>query len=168
MKAWTRWYGMPLLLMVGLLPSCVPESVPESPEPIAEETTNITAGTAAERISQIEPILVITLPSDLQDAYFIETRIGTDSRLAPGPSDYRSYYRLQIEPASVELWRQVLDPLEETPPTYDATGRPDWWVTAEKFEQLEFYKPESLTQRINGWIGLHPETGEIYIFTYTT
>ncbi|MEM9163745.1 MAG: hypothetical protein AAGC54_11845 [Cyanobacteria bacterium P01_F01_bin.4] len=159
--------GLSLLFPV-LITACGPPEEPQATPPTPVEIAKITTGTAADRIAQIAPILNIEPPSTLQDAYFIEERIGDNSRLTvPGPSDYDSFYRLEVEPISVALWRQALVPLE-TDATYAMPTAPqDWWLPPEQFEQLELYQPDGLTQRIHGWVGILPETGEIYIYTFT-
>lgn len=43
----------------------------------------------------------------------------------------------------------------------------DWWIARESFASLQFYKPDILTGRVHGWIGVSQETGRIYIFTFT-
>ncbi|MEM9905828.1 MAG: hypothetical protein AAF921_12470 [Cyanobacteria bacterium P01_D01_bin.44] len=165
--------GLPIhsglsLLFSLLITACDPPEEPQAIPPAPVEIAKITTGTAADRISQIAPVLSIEPPSNLQDAYFIEERIGDNSRLTvPGPSDYHSFYRLEVEPVSVDLWRQALVPLA-TDANYAVPTEPqDWWLTPAQFDQLEFYQPDGLTQRIHGWVGILPETGDIYIYTFT-
>lgn len=157
------------LLLPSLIAACGPPEEPQAIPPAPVEIATITTGTATDRISQIAPVLSIEPPSNLQDAYFIEERIGENSRLTvPGPSDYHSFYRLEVEPVSIDLWRQNLVQLETDATYAEPTEHYDWWLTPEQFEQLELYQPDGLTQRIHGWVGILPETGEIYIYTFTT
>ncbi|MEO0455632.1 MAG: hypothetical protein AAF152_03490 [Cyanobacteria bacterium P01_A01_bin.114] len=179
MKAPPLWHGLALSLTAVLLIACGPKEIPQATQPATPvEVYEIETGTATERVAQIAPILNTAPPSELKDAYFIEERIGpvsnsqnssqNNQRSIPGPSDYHSFYRLEFEVTAIELWRQALVPLD-TEAHYAAPATPRaWWLAPDQFEQLQLYQTDPLTHRIHGWVGLMPEVGEIYIYTYTT
>jgi hypothetical protein len=121
---------------------------------------------STERITSISIILTKhkALPTAILDAHFIEEQIG-DGFL--GPSDFRAFYSIEVAPQKVLQWTQVLTPLGAIA-EYDSPMQPhDWWIARESFASLQFYKPDILTGRIHGWIGVSQETGRIYIFTFT-
>ena len=66
------------------------------------------------------------------------------------------------------LVTQDLTSIEKIP-EYDAPSQQYvWWITRDTFTSLDFYKPDVLTGRIHGWIGVSRQTGRIYIYAYTT
>jgi len=123
-------------------------------------------GSRPERVARVSAILAKdkTPPTAILDAHFIEEQIG-DGFL--GPSDYREFYFVEVAPQDVSQWTQILRPLDETA-EYDAPAQPrGWWATRDTFASLQFYKPNILTGRIYGWIGVSRQTGRIYISTFT-
>jgi hypothetical protein len=127
---------------------------------------NEVAGSGTERITSISTILTKhkAPPTAILDAHFIEEQIG-DGFL--GPSDFRAFYSIEVAPQNVLRWTQVLTPLSAIA-EYDSPIQPrDWWIARESFASLQFYKPDILTGRVHGWIGVSQETGRIYIFTFT-
>ena len=154
-----------LLICWLLIAACSPIS---SDERITTYTsvTEI-SGTQAQRIAEISAMLAKTHtpPTPLLDAYFIEEEMG-DGVL--GPTDFRSFARLDIAPQDVAKWQALLTPLVATP-EFAAPRQPyKWWLDQEGFASLQFYAPEAITSRANGWIAVDARHGHIYIFTYTT
>jgi hypothetical protein len=41
-----------------------------------------------------------------------------------------------------------------------------WWVSEEDLGALEFYSPDSLTGRSNGWVGVAPD-GRIFVYSFS-
>jgi hypothetical protein len=124
-------------------------------------------GSQAERVDTITALItkLQSPPTPLLNAYFVEEKIG-DGEF--GPSDYRSFYRLDIAPDQVQSWQSILSPLNATP-DYATPSQPyAWWLPEADFATLQFYAPELLTGRSNGWLGIDLESGQIYIFTFTT
>ncbi len=142
------------------LTACRPSN---SPKNSIHEIT----GTSTERIAGVSAILAkhTTLPTPVIDAHFIEEQIGDGSF---GPSDFRRFYALEVSPQDLSQWTRLLTPLSKatpyvTPPSSAGT----WWVSSSAFASLQFYKTDGLTATTNGWIGVSPQTGHIYIFTFT-
>jgi hypothetical protein len=135
------------------------------PVPVSREIT----GTVQQRISTIGAQLGNgkPLPSVLRDAYLVEDQLG-DGKL--GPSDFQAFYRLTVAPTNLAAWRAAMEPLDSTAmaPSYAAPREARaWWLSPDDFKTLTFYSTASLTARANGWIGVHPVSGVIYIFTFT-
>jgi hypothetical protein len=132
-----------------------------------ERSTYEVVGNVAERIEAVSEIIAqsTSLPTPLLDAQFVEEKIG-DGEL--GPSDYRAFTLLQVAPADLPKWQAVLTPLERTP-AYSAPTQPyAWWVEESEFATLQFYAPDSLSGRINGWVAIDVNTARIYIYSFTT
>ena len=98
------------------------------------------------------------------DAYFVEEQTG-DGTL--GPSDFRAFCVLEVAAQDIEQWTQLLAPLAATPEYAAPAQARGWWITPGPFTSLQFYTPDKLTGRVHGWIGVSPQTGRIYIFTFT-
>ena len=125
-----------------------------------------TVGTSSQRVNEVAAILAKhkALPTSLEDANFLEEQIG-DGNL--GQSDYRDFYFIQVSPQEIAQWTQSLIPRPATP-NYEMPSKScPWWISEEPFKSLQFYKPETLTGRFNGWIGVSQDTGRIYMFTFT-
>lgn len=124
-------------------------------------------GSRTERVARVTALVGKHKPppTPIADAFFLEESIG-DGNL--GPSDFRSFGFIQVDPRDVSLWIKTLEPLRE-PAQYGAPGQyRDWWVAREDFASLRFFEPGPLTGRHQGWIGISPKTGRIYLFTFTT
>ena len=124
-------------------------------------------GTQAQRVSNISAMLTkfYTPPTPILDANFVEEKIGDDSL---GPADYRTFIMIQVAPEEIPIWEDFLTELDSVP-AYQSPSQPhEWWVKEDDFTQLHFYAPETLTGRPNGWIAVNPQSGEIFIFTFTT
>lgn len=107
------------------------------------------------------------LPSPLIDANFIEEWTG-DGRM--GSSDFHSFYALSVASEDLQAWRSTLQPLEpqNSPPKYAVPKTSaSWWLTSSEFRDLEFYSPKLVTGRMNGWVGVNPQSGRIYIYAFT-
>ena len=153
-----------LLILAYILVSCTPSRVPERTIPTS--FIEVTGDTAT-RVERISAMLAqgSTLPTPLRDAQFVEVKLG-DGEL--GPADYRAFILLEVAPDAVSQWVNTLTPLPH-PPTYAEPGQPyAWWVDAARFATLDYYAPDSLTQRTNGWVAIDAARGQIYIYTYTT
>jgi hypothetical protein len=123
-------------------------------------------GSSTERVAGV--LAIITKhkapPTALLDAHFLEEQTG-DGVL--GPSDFRGFYLLKVAPQDISRWMQIFQPLG-VKAEYNAPVEPrDWWVTHDTFSSLQFYQPDILTGEVHGWIGVSPQTGSIYIFTFT-
>jgi hypothetical protein len=69
----------------------------------------------------------------------------------------------------VKQWTQLLTPLTTTA-SYTAPGEScncNWWVSRDTFDSLKFYQSSPLTGNPQGWIGVSPQSGSIYIFSFT-
>jgi hypothetical protein len=134
----------------------------------AESSREVT-GTQSERIAAVSAFIAkhTTLPTVLADASFLEEQVGDGSL---GPPDFSAFYVLSVAPSDIPVWRAALSPLEpqNTPARYAAPkkGAP-WWLQASEFGSLELYSPKLLTGRGNGWIGIHPQTGKIFVYAFT-
>jgi hypothetical protein len=105
------------------------------------------------------------LPTTILDARLVEEQIG-DGYL--GPADYRTYIMVTVAPADVAAWQAALTELSDTP-AYNAPSQPyGWWPDPDRFGAMRFYAPDSVTGRTHGWIALDSQSGEIFIFTFTT
>jgi hypothetical protein len=123
-------------------------------------------GSSTERIAGVTAVITThkVPPTAILDAHFVEEQTG-DNVL--GPSDFQAFYFLEVAPGDVSQWTQILTPLG-TAAEYAAPAQPrDWWIARDSFASLQFYKPNILTGRIHGWIGVSQQTGRIYIFTFT-
>jgi len=148
-----------LIACVLALTACNRSSAPRTS--VYEST-----GTSVQRVSDISAIFAKhkAPPTPILDAHFVEEQTG-DGIL--GPSDFRTFYFVEVAPQDVSQWTQILAPLGATV-EYDAPAQPrDWWIARDGFASLQFYKPSTLTGRSLGWIGVSQQTGRIYIFTFT-
>jgi len=105
------------------------------------------------------------LPSAIFDAHIVDERTG-DGRF--GPSDYRSFLAIQVPIGDLPQWTRHLTPAERID-SYLAPREPrPWWVSPETYPRLVFYEPASpLSGTTHGWIGVSPQDGKIFVFTYT-
>ena len=141
------------------LTACSKSSAPKS-------SVHEVAGSSTERVARVSAIITKhkAPPTAILDAHFVEEQTG-DGVL--GPSDFRTFYCVEVASQDVSQWTQILMPLG-TAAEYDAPAQPrDWWISRDTFASLQFYKPDILTGRVQGWIGVSPQTGRIYIFTFT-
>jgi hypothetical protein len=132
-----------------------------------ERSTYEVVGNVAERIEAVSEIIAQStpLPTPLLDAQFVEEQIG-DGEL--GPADYRAFALLQVAPTDLPAWQAILTPLDRAP-TYSAPTQPyTWWVGETDFAALQFYAPDPLGGRTNGWVAINATTGRIFIYTFTT
>jgi hypothetical protein len=123
-------------------------------------------GISTERVAGVSAIMTKHKepPTAILDAHFLEEQTG-DGVL--GPSDFRAFYVIEVAPQDISKWIQLLKPLGATA-EYGAPAQPrDWWITRDTFASLQFYKPDLLTGRIYGWVGVSQQIGRIYIFTFT-
>lgn len=123
-------------------------------------------GSSAERVAAVSAIITKhkAPPTAILDAQFLEEQTG-DGHF--GPSDFETFYFIEVAPLNVAQWTDVLTPLGGTP-EYDAPDQlRDWWIARDTFASLRFYKPDTLTGRVHGWIGVSQQTGRIYIYTFT-
>lgn len=132
----------------------------------ASFSTKEISGTAVERINAVKTQLARhkAPPTALTDAHYLLEQFGDG---ALGPSDFHMYYAIKVTPADAPLWMQGLAPLANKP-EYAAPKQPrEWWITPEAFESLQFYEAKPYTGRENGWIGVDPASGRIFVFSFT-
>jgi hypothetical protein len=148
-----------IIICLFLLPAC---SISSAPKTSVQEVT----GNNTERIAGVSAIITKhkTPPTAILDAHFLEEQTG-DGIL--GPSDFRAFYFIKVAPQDVSQWTGVLVPLGSTAEYAAPAQSQDWWIARGTFGSLQFYKPDILTGRVNGWIGVSQQTGHIYIFTFT-
>ncbi len=123
-------------------------------------------GSTTERVAGVSAIITKhkSPQTAILDAYFVEEQTG-DGVL--GPSDFRAFCTLVIASEDVSQWTRILTPLEAMT-EYNAPAQlRDWWIGRDTFASLQFYKPNILTGRVNGWIGVSQQTGRIYFYTFT-
>lgn len=149
------------LLFLCVMAACTPKRPVESSREIK--------GTQAERIAAVSQLIskLAPLPSPLLDAHFVEQQTG-DGQL--GPSDFTAFYALTVAPADLPAWRSALPKIQapNTPPKYAAPKQSlPWWLTQDDFLRLTFYNPKSLTGRTNGWVGIAPDSGKIFVYAFT-
>ncbi len=152
-------FRLVLIVCLFALTACSSSSAPKSS--VYEITGSSTA-----RVARVSAIITKynALPSAIVDARFVEEQIGDGIF---GPSDFRSFCFLEVAPQDISQWTQILIPLGSAA-EYNAPAQlRDWWVSRDSFAALQFYKPDILTGRVDGWIGISPKTGRIYIFTFT-
>ena len=156
-----RWV-MLLICFAVLLSGCRGRSGP--PVTPALSISEI-GGAPSERLAAVRALLEKRrpLPAPLQDARFLEERIGDGDF---GPSDYRAFYRLDLAAADLPAWQQVLTPLDKA--GYHQPSRSTgWWLSFTDFERATLYQPDALTPRTDGWIALPPGTNTLFIYTFT-
>jgi hypothetical protein len=155
-----RWILISLLLCV-LFAACSQKQQP------ANISYFEAVGDQAKRVATVTGMLsrIQALPTPLADAEFVEEKIGDDNL---GPADYRAFTMLVIAPENIAAWQAMLTPLADRP-DYQAPDQPySWWLTQDAFNALQFYAPDQLTGRANGWVAVDLEAGTIYIYSYTT
>jgi hypothetical protein len=148
-----------IIVCLFTITACSMSSVPKS-------SVHETTGSITERVAGVSTIITKNKvpPTIILDAHFVEEQTG-DGVL--GSSDFRAFYFIEVAPQDVSQWTQILTPLGAAA-DYDAPAQPrDWWISRDTFASLQFYKPDILTGRVQGWIGVSPQTGRIYIFTFT-
>jgi hypothetical protein len=158
---------MPRLLIITVLialTACIPSN-----ESKVKTSTYEIKGTTAERVARVSAIIAKhkAVPTAILDANFFEEQLG-DGVL--GPSDFRSFYYIKVAPKDVKQWTQMLTPLT-TNASYTALGKSckncNWWVSRNTSNALKFYQSITLTGHPQGWIGVSPQSGSIYIFSFT-
>jgi hypothetical protein len=124
-------------------------------------------GNPAKRIANITAMLTKfhTPPTALLDAQFVEEKIGDGDK---GPADFHTFFMVQVAPENIKAWQTILTPLDTTPDYAAPTQMHEWWVTKDDFATLQFYAPDTLAGRSNGWVAINPQGGKIFIYTYTT
>lgn len=161
--------GVILILLLILLFSLGSSSH----RPTRPQTTALTEPTKAERIAEVSRILQrkIALPSAILDAHFDEIVVGGEDTgifSGMGPVDYISYMHLKVAPADIEQWTALLKrPLEIELSTSAPKEAYPWWVDATHYPKLDFFEPQPLSFR-NGWVAISRETGEIWVYGFTT
>lgn len=124
-------------------------------------------GNQAKRVDTVTSMLANfhALPTPIVDAQFVEEKIGDDEL---GPADYRAFTMLEIAPENLAAWQDILTPLD-APPDYQTPSQPySWWVAEDDFPVMQFYAPEPLTGRTNGWVALDTPSGKLFIYSFTT
>ncbi len=153
------WVRFAIIIYLCALTACSRSGAPKTS---VREVT----GSKTQRVAAVAAIIAQhhAPPTAILDARFVEEPTG-DGVL--GPSDFRRFYLIEVAPQDVARWTQAFTSLGAAA-EYNAPAQPrDWWITREPFASLQFYKPDILTGRAHGWIGVSPQTGRIYIFTFT-
>jgi hypothetical protein len=148
-----------IIICLFALTAC---SMSNAPEHSIHEVT----GSSTERVAAVTAIITASKapPTAILDAHFVEEQIGDN---VFGPADFWAFYFVEVAPQDVSQWIKILTPLGAAA-EYAAPSQPrDWWIARNSFASLQFYKPDILTSRIHGWIGVSQRTGRIYIFTFT-
>ncbi|MBE9061067.1 hypothetical protein [cf. Phormidesmis sp. LEGE 11477] len=123
-------------------------------------------GDRTERTASVSAILNenVAPPTAILDANFLQQQLG-DGEF--GPSDYQTFYFVEVASQDIAQWIQLLTPLTPSP-NYIAPAQPiDWWITRDDFTTLQFYEPSALFGETHGWVGVSAQTGRLYIFTFT-
>ena len=118
-----------------------------------------------ERIAVLKKTMGVEAPTKIVEAQYIEYQIG-DNFL--GPADYKFYAKIVVEPRNISKWRRELQP--KIPPTEFPASLSEisWWLSGQKKEEFEFYSPQKLFGRANGFVAMSLRNeGIIYIYTYT-
>ena len=106
----------------------------------------------------------VKVPGEIRDVWYVEERIG-DGFL--GPSDYRAFLVLQVRGEDVRGWERLLKPLAQAA-GYTAPETPrSWWVSQEEFQRLHLFEPAPLARSTHGWAAVAPDSGRIYVFSYS-
>lgn len=149
-----------ILIAYLLLVACTPSRP-------AEISYFEVVGTQARRVEVVTAMLAKfnALPTPIVDAQFVEEKIGDDEL---GPADYRAFTLLEIAPENVAAWQDILVPLDTTPGHAAPSQPTSWWIAEDAFASLQFYAPDTLTGKTNGWVALDPQSGKIYIYSFTT
>jgi len=105
-------------------------------------------------------------PTPVLDLYFVEHSIGIPSK-APGPTDYVSFLRIEVESEHIKKWTKYLEPPGRVFYAAPRTSQ-SWWLTESQFENCTFYKPGTLFNRIHGWVCITDSAKSIYVYTFTT
>jgi hypothetical protein len=123
-------------------------------------------GSQEERVGKVTKTLgeLELLPGEILDTHLVEERIG-DGLF--GPSDSRVFRLIQVRSADIASWERLFTPLAE-PARYAAPASPrDWWVSQDEFQHLRFYEPGPLATSAHGWIGVSPESGRIFVYSFS-
>jgi hypothetical protein len=107
------------------------------------------------------------LPSPIKDSHCIEEQVG-DGYL--GPSDFFTFCVISVALSDIPAWREKLSPLQpHNYPAHYAVPRKtvSWWPTETEFKTFEFFEPALIAGRSNGWTGISPQTGKIYVYGFT-
>jgi hypothetical protein len=105
-----------------------------------------------------------TLPSPIKDSHCIEEKVG-DGNL--GPSDFFTYCAISVALSDIPAWRKKLSPLQppNIPARYAVPRKTvSWWPSVTEFKLFE---PSLITGRANGWTGISPQAGKVYVFGFT-
>ena len=135
-----------------------------------KESTYEIDGTEDQRIEAVRSIIqkhVASLPTPIIDPHFIEEQTG-DGRL--GPSDFKTFCVFRVPKERLDKWTSLLGDLESfnDPPSFVAPKEAKtWWVSSGRFSGLTFFSPRTLTGRSNGWIGIDPTSGDIFVYSFT-
>ena len=138
----------------------------QSPTSARQQNTTQATGNQQQRVAWVERLMRLQMqpPSPIIDAQFLEEQKGSGTF---GPADYFAFWYIRVSPDDIDAWQSVLTPLAQTSQYTMPTVDCKWWLTEQRFGSLEFFQPMLLTGRINGWVGINVDAGEIYIHTFT-
>jgi hypothetical protein len=162
----TNRLSLIILCCIAGLQGCEKNEAPQVSDAIKISVQEIT-GTNSQRIDQIEALLkqYLPFPRPLEDAHFLEKKIGDG---VMGPSDYQRFYTLTASSTNISSWVKTLKLIEQNPTYIAPPVSPPWWVTAQGFNALRFYKLATPSGDDQGWIGVSDDLKIIYIYTFTT
>jgi hypothetical protein len=151
-----------ILVLAVVVVSCGKKSASNPPKQSVYEIT----GDKAQRIVGVTKILSAkaTLPSVLQDAFFLEEQTG-DGQL--GPSDFSTFCVVVVAMEEKGKWTAILTPMQTSPEYSKPRQTNEWWISEQEFKSLEFFRPGPLSTRSIGWVGVSTNSGKIYIHTET-
>jgi hypothetical protein len=131
-----------------------------------QTTTHHIAGGPEARVAAVEQIIKKSgnLPGAIRQAELVEEQQG-DGRL--GPSDFKTFLRIEIDPGDAGKWKAALQPAEANKDFASPLEPVEWWLEEKEFAILELYEPKALFGRYNGWVGFSPDGKTVYVFTFT-
>lgn len=159
--ALARFFG--ILILKLTLTACMASTPAQNAVPITLVEMPETDGTHIVAIKSTILTGAHGLPLNLLDAHFAQEQLG-DGNL--GPSDYRNYIYVELEPSEIAQWQSTLTPIDK--PNYISPTQPlDWWPNESAFENMQFYETYQIIGHPNGWVAIDTKTNQVYIFTYT-
>lgn len=151
-----------LLISIFLFACTPPSSTDEATE--IKPKQSVMMGDSTARIASMQKLLNVSQLT-LLDAQHVEQQYG-DNGL--GPADYHGFYYLQIPNAQLDGWIVTLRPIAQAPSYVAPEPGQTWWPSPAVFSTLKFYEVDTLSHRVNGWLGVDAKTGQIYVFDFTT
>ena len=146
------------IVSIGLLACTMPAT-----DTSLNQTQTLLVGNTETRVAKVKALL--RHPPAMLDAHYAEQQYG-DDRL--GPADYQGFYYLQLPTNQIAAWVSTLSPLTHRPTYSSPQPNLNWWLAQPTFEALTFYEVADVTYRVQGWVGVNANTGQIFIVDFTT